>query len=103
MLAIGNVIDTQEEYPGTVVASALWHMEPSIDHAIAQVAGGSFARAQAVLAGKMSRSISQTCSAASVGRGEEVADSPTFLSNLGAGSVTGGGRISIVLARKGKT
>ncbi|MCB2012251.1 MAG: BMP family protein [Geminicoccaceae bacterium] len=43
VLAIGNVIDTQEEYPRTVVASALWHMEPSIDHAIAQVAGGSFA------------------------------------------------------------
>ena len=43
VLAIGNVIDTQEEYPGTILASALWHMEPSIDHAIAQVTGGSFA------------------------------------------------------------
>ena len=42
VLAIGNVIDTQEEYPGTILASALWHMEPSIDHAIAQVTGGSF-------------------------------------------------------------
>ena len=26
--AVGNVIDTQDQYPGTVVASALWHMEP---------------------------------------------------------------------------
>ena len=43
VLAIGNVIDTQGEYPGTVVASALWHMEPTIDRAIAAVKGGSFA------------------------------------------------------------
>ena len=28
-LAIGNVINTQDEYPDTVVASALWHMEPT--------------------------------------------------------------------------
>jgi basic membrane protein A and related proteins len=40
--AIGNVIDTQEQYPGTVAASALWHMEPSIDKALAAVKGGSF-------------------------------------------------------------
>ncbi|HSA82906.1 MAG TPA: BMP family protein [Geminicoccaceae bacterium] len=40
--AIGNVIDTQEEYPGTVVASALWHMEPTIDKAIAAVKVGEF-------------------------------------------------------------
>ncbi|MFO1073754.1 MAG: BMP family protein [Geminicoccaceae bacterium] len=40
--AIGNVIDTQAQYPGTVVASALWHMEPSIDAAVAAVQGGSF-------------------------------------------------------------
>lgn len=40
--AIGNVIDTQDQYPGTVVASALWHMEPSIDKAIKAVASGSF-------------------------------------------------------------
>ena len=43
VLAVGNVIDTQEEYPGTIVASALWHMEPSIDHAITQVNEGGFA------------------------------------------------------------
>ncbi len=41
--AIGNVIDTQEQYPGTVVASALWHMEPSIEKALAAVQGGTFA------------------------------------------------------------
>jgi basic membrane lipoprotein Med (substrate-binding protein (PBP1-ABC) superfamily) len=40
--AIGNVIDTQDQYPGTVVASALWHMEPSIDKAVAAVKGGGF-------------------------------------------------------------
>jgi basic membrane lipoprotein Med (substrate-binding protein (PBP1-ABC) superfamily) len=42
VLAIGNVIDTQKDYPDTVVASALWHMEPTIDRAIAAVKGGSF-------------------------------------------------------------
>ena len=30
-LAIGNVINTQDKYPDTVVASALWNMEPTID------------------------------------------------------------------------
>jgi basic membrane protein A len=42
VLAIGNVIDTQDKYPETVVASALWHMEPTIDRALAQVKGGKF-------------------------------------------------------------
>lgn len=41
--AIGNVIDTQDEYPGTVVASALWHMGPSLQKAMAAVQNGSFA------------------------------------------------------------
>lgn len=41
-LAIGNVIDTQPQYPDTVVASALWNMEPSIDRAIKQVKDGKF-------------------------------------------------------------
>ncbi len=41
-LAIGNVIDTQPQYPDTVVASALWHMEPSIDRAIKMVKDGKF-------------------------------------------------------------
>jgi basic membrane lipoprotein Med (substrate-binding protein (PBP1-ABC) superfamily) len=41
-LAIGNVINTQEKYPDTVVASALWNMEPTIDAAIKAVKAGSF-------------------------------------------------------------
>jgi len=40
--AIGNVIDTSADYPNTILASALWHMEPTIDRAIAAVADGSF-------------------------------------------------------------
>ncbi len=40
--AIGNVIDTSGDYPGTIMASALWHMEPTIDKAIANVANGTF-------------------------------------------------------------
>ncbi len=42
-LAIGNVINTQAQYPDTVVASALWKMEPSIDRAIKLVKEGKFA------------------------------------------------------------
>jgi basic membrane protein A len=42
ILAVGNVIDTQADYPDTVVASALWHFEPTLDHAIAQIQGGKF-------------------------------------------------------------
>lgn len=42
VLAIGNVIDTQAEYPETVVASALWHFEPTLDKAIAEVKAGTF-------------------------------------------------------------
>jgi basic membrane protein A len=41
-LAIGNVINTQPQYPDTVVASALWNMEPTIDRALAAVKGGKF-------------------------------------------------------------
>ncbi len=41
--AIGNVIDTQDEYPGTVVASALWHMGPSLQKAMEAVQNGTFA------------------------------------------------------------
>lgn len=40
--AVGNVIDTSGDYPGTIMASALWHMEPTIDKAIANVANSSF-------------------------------------------------------------
>jgi basic membrane protein A and related proteins len=42
VLAIGNVINTQDKYPDTVVASALWHMEPTIDLAIKTVKEGKF-------------------------------------------------------------
>ncbi|MFY3137761.1 BMP family protein [Achromobacter xylosoxidans] len=41
-LAIGNVIDTQPQYPETVVASALWSMEPTVDEALKQVKAGTF-------------------------------------------------------------
>ncbi len=42
VLAIGNVINTQAQYPDTVVASALWHMEPTIDAALKAVKAGAF-------------------------------------------------------------
>ncbi|WP_298496408.1 BMP family protein [uncultured Maritimibacter sp.] len=45
ILAIGNVIDTQSDYPDTVVASALWHFEPTMNAAIAAVKDGSFTAA----------------------------------------------------------
>jgi basic membrane protein A len=41
-LAIGNVVDTQPQYPETVVASALWNMEPTIEHALGAVKAGKF-------------------------------------------------------------
>ncbi|MDB6000062.1 MAG: basic rane lipoprotein [Rhizobacter sp.] len=41
-LAIGNVIDTQDKYPDTVIASALWNMEPGIDAAIKAAKAGQF-------------------------------------------------------------
>jgi basic membrane protein A and related proteins len=42
-LAVGNVINTQDKYPDTVVASALWNMEPTIDVALKKVKDGKFA------------------------------------------------------------
>jgi basic membrane lipoprotein Med (substrate-binding protein (PBP1-ABC) superfamily) len=42
ILSIGNVIDTQADYPETVVASALWHFEPTLDNAIKRVKEGVF-------------------------------------------------------------
>jgi basic membrane lipoprotein Med (substrate-binding protein (PBP1-ABC) superfamily) len=42
VLAIGNVINTQDKYPDTVVASALWNMEPTINAALAAVKAGAF-------------------------------------------------------------
>ena len=41
-LAIGNVIDTQADYPETVVASALWHFEPTLTAALEAIKAGSF-------------------------------------------------------------
>ncbi|RRS01030.1 BMP family ABC transporter substrate-binding protein [Aquabacterium soli] len=41
-LAIGNVINTQPQYPDTVVSSALWNMEPTVDTAIKKVKAGQF-------------------------------------------------------------
>ncbi len=43
VLAIGNVIDTQADYPETVVASALWHFEPTLTKALEAINAGSFA------------------------------------------------------------
>lgn len=42
VLAIGNVVNTQAQYPDTVVASALWNMEPTIDAALKAVKAGAF-------------------------------------------------------------
>ncbi len=42
VLAIGNVIDTQPDYPNTVVASALWHFEPTLQSCIKAVQAGKF-------------------------------------------------------------
>ncbi len=42
ILAVGNVIDTAPDYPGTIMASALWHMEPTIDRAVTAVIDGTF-------------------------------------------------------------
>jgi basic membrane protein A len=36
------VINTQDKYPDTVVASALWNMEPTIDRALKLVKEGKF-------------------------------------------------------------
>jgi basic membrane protein A and related proteins len=40
--AIGNVIDTSADYPGTILASALWHMQPTVDRAVQAVLDGTF-------------------------------------------------------------
>ena len=42
LMAIGNVIDTQPEYPDTVVASALWHFEPTLEAALTNIGAGAF-------------------------------------------------------------
>ena len=40
--AIGNVINTQADYPDTVVASAIWHFEPTLSAAVEAVGSNSF-------------------------------------------------------------
>ena len=40
--AIGNVIDTSADYPNTILASAIWHMEATIDTAIREVSNGTY-------------------------------------------------------------
>lgn len=45
VLAIGNVIDTQADYPETVVASAIWHFGPTLNKAISEVQAGTFTAA----------------------------------------------------------
>lgn len=42
VLAVGNVIDTQKDYPDTVVASALWNFEPTLNAAVAAIKAGNF-------------------------------------------------------------
>jgi len=42
ILAVGNVIDTSADYPGTILASALWHMGPTIERVVADVKSGDF-------------------------------------------------------------
>jgi basic membrane protein A and related proteins len=42
ILAIGNVIDTQPDYPETVITSALWHFEPTLTAALDAVEAGNF-------------------------------------------------------------
>lgn len=64
VLAIGNVIDTQADYPETVVASALWHFEPTLDASIAAVKAGSFKAADY---GKYSFMAEGGCSLAPLG------------------------------------
>ena len=42
MKAIGNVIDTSADYPNTILASAIWHMEATVDTAIKGVSSGTY-------------------------------------------------------------
>ena len=41
-LSFGNVIDTQKDYPSTVVACAVWDMAPTVEAAIAKVKAKNF-------------------------------------------------------------
>ncbi|MCB1396326.1 MAG: BMP family protein [Rhodobacter sp.] len=91
VLAIGNVIDTQASYPETVVASALWHFEPTLDAAIAAVRAGSFSAGNY---GEYSYMIHGGCSLAPLGTFEgRVPEAATALvaqrtAEIAAGSFT---------------
>jgi basic membrane lipoprotein Med (substrate-binding protein (PBP1-ABC) superfamily) len=39
--SIGSLIDFSPQYPGTVIANAVWNFGPIVDHAIADVAAGN--------------------------------------------------------------
>ena len=60
VLAVGNVIDTQADYPETVVASALWHFEPTLDKAIAEVKAGRFKAADYGIYSTMKRAAARS-------------------------------------------
>ncbi|MCU0829741.1 MAG: BMP family protein [Tabrizicola sp.] len=68
VLAIGNVIDTQPDYPDTVITSALWHFEPTLNKAVEMVLAGSFGAANY---GTYSYMIAGGCSLAPLGTFED--------------------------------
>ncbi len=41
-LSIGNLVNTQPQFPETVITCSLWHMEPTIDKVVAQIKAGKF-------------------------------------------------------------
>lgn len=43
--AVGALVDAAAQYPGTIIASAQWHVEPTVDRAIQLVAEENFAAA----------------------------------------------------------
>jgi basic membrane protein A and related proteins len=57
-------IDTQADYPETVVTSALWHFEPTLNAAVAAVQAGTF---KAENYGTYSYMIAGGCSLAPLG------------------------------------
>ena len=42
LLSFGNLVSTQPQFPATVVSSALWHMEPTIDSVVRKLKEGSY-------------------------------------------------------------
>jgi len=43
LVTFGNLVNTQAQFPQTVVTSALWHMEPTIDRIVGKLKDGSYA------------------------------------------------------------